>query len=148
MQLRHLSFPDVCKARWCDLYIRSHDGYEQLSAQITCQRLFERKSLRERTPRAFVPYDCSTPPEPSHFRYAILNFFEEPVTRVNFLNKFYQCLLASRMPHKVSKFVVVGPRDSGKTSWANVFYHVVPSEFIASITNERQFSAAMIKDDT
>ena len=100
------------------------------------------------SPRAFVPYDCSTPPEPGHFRYAIVNSFEDPVTRVNFLNKFYQCLLASRMPHKVRKLVVVGPRDSGKTSWANVFHRVVPSEFIASITNERQFSAAMIKDDT
>ena len=100
------------------------------------------------SPRAFVPYDCSTPPEPGHFRYAIVNSFEDPVTRVNFLNKFYQCLLASRMPHKVRKLVVVGRRDSGKTSWANVFHRVVPSEFIASITNERQFSAAMIKDDT
>ena len=100
------------------------------------------------SPRAFVPYNCSTPPELGHFRYAILNSFEDPFTRVNFLNKFYQCLLASRMPHKVRKLVVVGPRDSGKTSWANVFHRIVPSEFIASITNERQFSAAMIKDDT
>ena len=99
-------------------------------------------------PRAFVPYDCSTPPEPGHFRYAILNSFEDPITRVNFLNKFYQCLLVSRMPHKVRKLVVVGPRDSGKTSWANVVHRVVPLEFIASIANERQFSAAMIKDDT
>lgn len=48
------------------------------------------------SPRAFVPYDCSIPPEPGHFRYAILNSFEDPVTRVNFLNKFYQCLLASK----------------------------------------------------
>ena len=103
---------------------------------------------RKISPRAFVSYDCSTPPEPGHFRYAILNSFEDPVTRVNFLNKFCQRFLASRMPHKVRKLVVVGPRDSGKTSWANVFHRVVPSEFIASITNERQFSAAMIKDDT
>ena len=95
-----------------------------------------------------MPYDCSTPPEPGHFQYAILNSFGDPVTRVNFLNKFYQCLLASTMPHKVRKLVVVGPRDAGKTSWANVFHHVMPSEIIASITNERQFSAAIIKDDT
>ena len=58
--------------------------------------------------RVFVPYDCSTPPEPGHFRDAILNSFEDPVTRMNFLNKFYQCLLASSMPHKVRKLVVVG----------------------------------------
>ena len=39
----NLSFPGVCKARWCDLYICSHDGCEQLSPQIACQRLFERR---------------------------------------------------------------------------------------------------------
>ena len=99
-------------------------------------------------PRAYVPYDCSTPPQPGYFRDAILNSFEDIVTRVNFLNKFYQCLLASKMPHKVRKLVVVGPRDSGKTSWANVFHRVVPRECIASVTNEGQFSAAMIREDT
>ena len=46
------------------------------------------------------------------------------------------------------KIVVVGPRDSGKTSWANVIHRVVPRECIASVTNEGQFSAAMIREDT
>ena len=100
------------------------------------------------SPRAYVPYDCSTPPQPGYFRDAILNSFEDIVTRVNFLNKFYQCFLASKMPHKVRKLVVVGPRDSGKTSWADVFHRVVPRECIASVTNEGQFSAAMIREDT
>jgi hypothetical protein len=52
------------------------------------------------------------------------------------------------MPQKVRKLVVVCPKDSGKTSWANVFHRVVPAESIASITNERQFSASMVTDDT
>jgi hypothetical protein len=100
------------------------------------------------SPRAFVPYDCSTPPDPGYFRQAILNSFEDPTIRVNFLNKFYQCLVAYRMPHKVRKLVVAGPRDSGKTCWANVFHRVVPAESIATITKEHQFSAAMLTDDT
>ena len=90
--------------------------------------------------RAYVPYDCSTPPEPGYFRDAMLNSFEDIVTRVNFLNKFYQCFLASKMPRKVRKLVAVGPRD-----WENVFHRVVLRECIASVTNESQFSAAMIK---
>ena len=50
------------------------------------------------------------------------------------------------MPQKTRKLVVTGPRDSGKTSWASIFRRIIPEEYIASITNERQFS--MITDDT
>ena len=52
------------------------------------------------------------------------------------------------MPHNVRKLVVVGPKDSGKTSWSNVFQRLIPSGCIASVTNEGQFSAAMITNDT
>lgn len=52
------------------------------------------------------------------------------------------------MPQKVRKLVVSGPKDSGKTSWACVLHRIVPSERIASITNEKQFSASMINDST
>ena len=100
------------------------------------------------SPRAYVPYNCSTPPQPGYFRDVILNSFEDIVTRVNFLNKFYHCLLASKMPQKVRKLVVFGPRDSGKTSWANVFHRIVPRECIVSVINESQFSMAMIREDT
>ena len=50
------------------------------------------------SPRAFVPYDCSTPPQPRYFKQGILNSFPDEAERVNFLNKFYQCLLAKKMP--------------------------------------------------
>ena len=52
------------------------------------------------------------------------------------------------MPHKTRKLVVAGPRDSGKTSWCNVFHRIIPPECIASVTNEGQFSAAMITETT
>ena len=100
------------------------------------------------SPRAFVPYDCSTPPQPRYFKQGILNSFPDEAERVNFLNKFYQCLLAKKMPQKTKKLVVAGPRDSGKTSWANVFHRIVPPECIASVTNEGQFSAAMMTQTT
>ena len=100
------------------------------------------------SPRAYVPYECSAAPQPHHFREGILNSFPERLVRVQFLNKFYQCLLAHKMPQKTRKLVVTGPRDSGKTSWASIFRRIIPEEHIASITNERQFSAAMITNDT
>ena len=100
------------------------------------------------SPRSFVRYDCCTPPEPLYFRESILNSFADDDVRARFLNKFYQCLLAFQMPHKVRKLVVVGPKDSGKTSWSNIFHRVIPPGYVASLTKEKQFSAAMIKNDT
>jgi energy-coupling factor transporter ATP-binding protein EcfA2 len=64
------------------------------------------------------------------------------------LNKLYQCLEADRIPRKIRKLVVVGPRDSGKTSWAAIFRRIIPLDKIASITYENQFSTAMINDET
>jgi hypothetical protein len=67
---------------------------------------------------------------------------------VNILLFIYQCLLAFNMPHKVKKLVVAGSEDSEKTSWSNIFHRLIPANFIASLTNERQFSAAMITNET
>ena len=52
------------------------------------------------------------------------------------------------MPHKVRKLVVHGPKDSGKTSWINVLLGIIPMTDVASITQERQFAAAMIEEHT
>ena len=52
------------------------------------------------------------------------------------------------MPQKVKKLVVMGTKDSGKTTWASVFLSIIRRKFIASITQENQFSCAMIGEDT
>ena len=100
------------------------------------------------SPWAFLEYDCSTPPQPRYFEEGILNSFPDLEERVNFLNKFYQCLFAFKMPQKTRKLVAAGPLDSGKTSWCKVFQQIIPPQYIASVTNEGQFSAAMITDLT
>ena len=56
--------------------------------------------------------------------------------------------MAFKMPHKAKKLVVAGPKDSDKTSWAMVFHRLILSGRTASITKEKQFSAAMIDEDT
>ena len=96
------------------------------------------------SPRAFVPYDCGTAPRPGYFKQGIVNSFPDVAVRANFCNKFYQCLLAGKMPQKIRKLVAAGPRDSGKTSWASIFHLIIPEGKIASVTGERQFSGAMI----
>ena len=46
------------------------------------------------------------------------------------------------------KLVVMGPKDSGKTTWASVFLGTIRRKFIASVIQENQFSCAMIDEDT
>ena len=94
--------------------------------------------------------DTTVPHHHNHCTFAkvSLTSFADDDVRARFVNKFYQCLLAFQMPHKVRKLVVVGPKDSGKTSWSNIFYHVILPGYVASLTKENQFSAAMIKNET
>lgn len=107
------------------------------------------ESNRTWSTRAFIEYDpTQQDPQPDYFREGILNSFQNNQTRVAFLNKFYQCLFAFQMPQKVRKLVVAGPKDSGKTSWANVFHRIIPPGKLASITKEGHFSASMIDNET
>ena len=56
--------------------------------------------------------------------------------------------MAGRMPHKVRKLVVNGLKDSGKTTWASISLGIIPMKFVASVTQEAQFSLSMINEDT
>ena len=105
-------------------------------------------SIRKISTRSFVSYESSTSPEAGYFKHAILNSFPELNERVNCLNKFYWCFIPGRMPQKVRKLVVTGPRDSGKTSWAAGFHRLIPAHCVATITKERQFSTAMVDEST
>ena len=41
-----------------------------------------------------------------------------------------------------------GPKDSGKTRWFQVFLGIIPIIYVASITQEKQFSTSMLKPGT
>ena len=84
---------------------------------------FTQKDFRKISHRRFIPYDSTSSPAQKYFKDAILNSFLDDDVRANFLDKFYQCLMAGRMSHNVRKLVVHGPKDSGKPvgsrfSWA------------------------------
>ena len=108
----------------------------------------EQKDIGKISPRMYVPYDSTTAHDPKYFRESVINSFEDPKERVNFLNEFLQCLMCGRMPQKVKKLVVMGPKDSGKTTWTSVFLGIIRRKFIASISQVNQFSCAMINEDT
>ena len=101
------------------------------------------------SPRAYAPnYNSKEDPVPLYFKESIENSFPNLATRINFLNKYYQCLTVGQFPHKCPKLVVAGPRDSGTSTWASVFLSIIPFRYIASITKEKAFSTAMINSDT
>ena len=125
---------------------------EVRSPEGTCFKITERAfinhPIEEKDIGMYVPYDSTTPPDPKYFKESVINSFEDPKEILNFLDKFLQCLMCGRMPQKVKKLVVMGPKDSGKTTWASVFLGIIRRKFIASITQENQFSYEMIDEET
>ena len=142
----------------CDLFpkiSRNLDLIEVLGGK--CFKISERRFIdtplkegdfQKLSPRMFVEYNPDVQPEPLYFKEGILNSFPEEELRARFLNKFYECLMAGKMPHKTRKLVLCGPKDSGKTSWVQVLLGVIPLRNVATITQEKQFSAAMMGEDT
>ena len=82
------------------------------------------------------------------FSSSVINTFPELVSRVNFLNKMYQCLLCFQLSHKTRKLVVVSEKDSGKSSWSQILMGIIPQSKVAVLTKEKHFGASMICDDT
>ena len=111
----------------CDLFPREHRNFDLIEVLGgKCFKISERRFLdtpladsdfRKVSLRMFVEFDPEKDPEPIYFREGILNSFLEDSVRVRFMNKFYERLMAGRMPHKISKLVLCGPKDSGKASW-------------------------------
>ena len=83
-----------------------------------------------------------------YFSHSILNSFPEVPKRVEFLNKFYQCLLYGQLPHKAKKLIVCGVNNSGKSSWARIFFGLMNRSKIVSVTKEETFGLSMVDEDT
>ena len=73
----------------------------------------------------------------------VCNSFPDEGERRRFLRKNF-----GKFPQKTTKLCVVGPSDSGKTSWFSPFQGVLPVSGIASVTKEKHFSAHFIKPST
>ena len=86
----------------------------------------------------------------ARFFESTVNFwFEDNLAeKVQFLNKFYQCFLMNQLIHKTRKLVLNGVRDSGKTSFREVFKGLLNYDKIAMVTEEEKFGLSMIKEDT
>ena len=89
----------------CDLFPKISDLVEELGGK--CFRTSERriidsplkKDFQKLFRRMFIEYNPDVEPEPLYFKEGILNSFPEEEVRARFLNKFYECLMAGKMPH-------------------------------------------------
>ena len=107
-------------------------------------------SVSKVSPTACVSYTYEErkKPDPKPFIESVCNSFPDEGERRRFLRKYYQILRHGKFPQKTTKLCVVGPSDSGKTSWFSPFQGVLPVSGIASVTREKHFSAHLIKPST
>jgi len=101
------------------------------------------------SPRAFHSYDrLEDGLDAGVFAKSIMNSFPDDKRRIQFINKFYQCLLYQQLPQKTKKLVACGSRNSGKTSWSQVFFGLLGENKIATVSKEKQFALAMVDEAT
>jgi len=101
------------------------------------------------SPRCFHDYTIENAGiDGGPFATSIVNSFPETFDRINFLNKLYQVCLYKQLPIKTKKLVACGPSDSGKTSWAQLFFGLFGEHKVASIAKEKAFALSMIQETT
>jgi len=120
----------------------------KLSSRTFVNTPLKKEDLGKISPRSFADYVINAKEDGGFFESSIVNSFPDLKRRIEFLNKFYQCFLFGQLPFKTKKLVVCGECDSGKTSWAKVFYGLLRPSKIASITKEKTFGLCLLEDDT
>ena len=100
-------------------------------------------------PRIYCDFTLTrTSGDGGYFSQSIKNSFPEIPKRVDILNNFYQCLLYRQRPHKAKKLDVCGATNSGKSSWARIFFGLMNKSKIVSVTKEKTFGLSMVDEET
>ena len=121
----------------------------KLSSRCIVKTPLEASDIGKVSPRIYCDYTLKiTSGDGGYFSHSIINSFQEVPKRVEFLNKFYQCLLYGQLPHKAKKLVVCGANNSGKLSWARIFFGLMNRSKIVSVTKEKTFGLSMVDEDT
>ena len=121
----------------------------KLSSRCIVKTPLEASDIGKVSPRVYCDFILTrTSGDGGYFSHSILNSFPEVPKRVEFLNKFYQCLLYGQLPHKAKKLIVCGVNNSGKSSWARIFFGLMNRSKIVSVTKEETFGLSMVDEDT
>ena len=112
---------------FCGLKTVVNLNYIEVLPYGTCFNIPKRVFVKDPTdldgsPRAYVRYTY-TPgkrPFPKPFVEGVCNSIDRRDRR-KFYQKYYQLLMPHMFPMKETKLLLVGPSDSGKTSWFEPF---------------------------
>ena len=112
----------------------------KVSSRYIFKTPLEASDIGKGSPRIYCDFTLKrTSGDGEYFSHSMLNSFPEVPKRVDFLNKFYQCLLYGQLPHKAKKLVVCGANNSGKSSWARILFALMNRSNIVSVTKEKTF---------
>ena len=84
------------------------------------------------------------------FRYvdSLRNSFADDDTFRLVVQMLYQLLLSNLWPFKHPKMVMIGPPDSGKSTWLQPILQIIDQRHLATCTEEKKFSCQMINNAT
>ena len=89
----------------------------KLSSRCIVKTPLEASDIGKVSPRIYCDFTLKrTSGDGGSFSHSILNSFPEFPKRVEFLNKFDECLLYGQLLHKAKKLVVCDANNSGKSS--------------------------------
>ena len=112
----------------------------KVSSRYIFKTPLDASDIGKGSPRIYCDFTLKrTSGDGEYFSHSMLNSFPEVPKRVDFLNKFYQCLLYGQLPHKAKKLVVCGANNSGKSSWARILFALMNRSNIVSVTKEKTF---------
>ena len=122
----------------------------KLSARKFIDCPLQDKDIGKKSPRMFTTYDSNTvAPDAKYVTESVHHSFPEEKKRAQFLNKFYQRLLAFRFHTSYENSLLLGQRILGRQPGHLFFYEYVPfALWRTAITKEKLFSAAMINNNT
>ena len=83
-----------------------------------------------------------------YFSQSITNSLPEVPKYVEFLNKFYQCLLYGQLPHKAKNLVVCGSNNSGNVLWERTLFGLMNRLKIVSVMKQKTSDLSMVDEDT
>ena len=121
----------------------------KLSSRCIVKTPLEDRDIGKVSSRIYCDFTLKrTSGDSGYVSHSILNSFPEVPQHVEFLNKFYQCLLHGQLRHKAKKLVACGANNSGKCSWTRIFFGLLNRSKIISVTKKKTFGLSMMDEGT
>ena len=107
---------------------------------------YKPEDLGKFSPRIFKTHHKEL--EENYFAECVSNSLNTRLRQTTFLIRFYQCLLCGQLPMKTEKPLLVGDKNSGKTSMVKVITGLTQPEFWCTLSKEKVFGLSQLTSET